>query len=82
MEQLRSAYPNSIPQCVSLMLSKWQITLEEYGIQTTPTLANALRDAERADLADDLSGSPRNCHSNPICVLSLPRSKTRQRQLC
>jgi hypothetical protein len=40
----------------SLMLSKWQITLEEYGIQTTPTLVNALRDAERADLADDLSG--------------------------
>jgi len=57
MEQLRSAYPNSIPQCVSLMLSNWQITLEEYGIITTPTLANALRDAGRADLADDISGS-------------------------
>lgn len=57
MTQLRSAYPNSIPQCVSLMLSNWQITLEEYGIQTIPTLANALRDADRADLADDLSGT-------------------------
>lgn len=57
MEQLRAAYPSSISQCVSVMLSHWKIVTEQHKVNYTSVLANSLREVGRADLADDINGS-------------------------
>ncbi|CAC5380216.1 unnamed protein product [Mytilus coruscus] len=57
MEQLGAAYPSSISQCVSVMLSHWKIVAEQHKVNYTLVLSNSLREVGRADLADDINGS-------------------------